>query len=63
MEPIAPWPDPPRRTRMRKPIQVSGYDKYGKFMVLCDDGTIWERVFNEPERKWLRLPPIPQGQE
>jgi hypothetical protein len=41
----------------RKVVQITGDDS---LYALCDDGTIWFRVWGDPEQ-WQLQPPIPQG--
>lgn len=51
----------------RKPIQISYFggneEYYPCLMVLCDDGTIWEKAWDKPEgydSKWDFIDQIPQ---
>ncbi len=58
---------------MRKVIQIttdsqpdsSSWEAWCCLTALCDDGTIWELMFNKLERKrvWEKLPEIPQVEE
>lgn len=45
---------------MRKVIQISDG------VHLCDDGTMWERVWlnrDDPDMSWVKLPNVPQPEE
>ena len=49
---------------MRKIVQIATRPEtrwsYGDIVALCDDGSLWWLVFDEPEPEWIAFPPIPQ---
>ncbi len=38
----------------------AGPNDYSVLVVLCDDGTLWEKSFTHPDG-WKRFPEVPQG--
>jgi hypothetical protein len=43
----------------RKPIAISAFE-HGKFVVLCDDGTVWTLGVSKAVAKWEQLDGVPQ---
>jgi hypothetical protein len=46
----------------RKPIAISTLEQ-GRFLVLCDDGTVWTLGVSNAVAKWQELDGVPQPEE
>ena len=46
----------------RKPIAISTLEQ-GRFVVLCDDGTVWTLGVSNAVAKWQELDGVPQPEE
>jgi hypothetical protein len=46
---------------MRRIVQITGVEE--TVAALCDDGSVWLCAFEFDERRWKRLPDIPQPRE
>ncbi|MGA8657402.1 MAG: hypothetical protein WB586_14750 [Chthoniobacterales bacterium] len=46
----------------RKPIAITHFER-GRFVVLCDDGTVWMLGISVDVEEWRQLQGVPQPPE